>query len=349
MKSPEIVDKLKRGLEKSGTPLELRTKKVLRRNGFTVGTYHYEQLENGNIPILMSEDSKVKLGQLDIRATKYEKTRIELDNTRILFSTVLLGECKYSSNNDLFLFEKSQKYLPLFPFLINGHELLPKEMCNNFRFPIVADHIAEVNVRKPESREKGNYSDQLTYQASNQILRALSAYVYETRNWKRNKYLEMWSSTGLKEKWEDFMSHEESTYEELEREERFLKILETKDVLDKIRPLFVEIVVPIIIVSQDRGVLKVCLDEQAGIQKFEDVGFGIYSYVPSEPRKYSQILGDAVHFPIVISNLDHLDAFIKEWESGIQKIIQQAENRIKETPSNLIREIMFSTTVLGFR
>lgn len=93
--------------------------------------------------------------------------------------------------------------------------------------------------------------------------------------------------------------------------------------------------------------LRVRIDEQTSIEGFEDVGFGVYTYSPGKPDNYSEVLGSTIFFPIAISNLDYLKNFLKVLDSGIQRVIEETDLALKRDASLVIRELMFSDTIIS--
>lgn len=94
-------------IKKSGIPLELRARKILKDNEFTVSEAHYLEPQNGNSDIDLFMGRGV-WRQLDLLATRVEKQTISLSGCELRFTTEIFGECKYSSDKDIITFEHSR-------------------------------------------------------------------------------------------------------------------------------------------------------------------------------------------------------------------------------------------------
>jgi hypothetical protein len=101
--SEECKEFVRSNIRKSGIPLELRAKKILKGKDFSVASGRY--LEPDGIEGMSSESESGIWRELDIYATRYEKPSFMVGGCEVKFMTSILGECKYSSDKDLFVFE----------------------------------------------------------------------------------------------------------------------------------------------------------------------------------------------------------------------------------------------------
>lgn len=99
LKSPDVVDLLKKNIVKVGYPLEIYVKDILRQKGYVASNSYYEQSspKNGN---------KI-LREIDIYAFKIIKKYFH--RCFFNFRLLIVGECKYSSTNDYFAFKSDEK------------------------------------------------------------------------------------------------------------------------------------------------------------------------------------------------------------------------------------------------
>lgn len=184
-KSDEAKKFVIENIGKSGIPLELRGRKILKDNGFRVASARYLDPAGDN------PDVDIDLGrgiwrELDLWATRVEKTPAAIGECEIRFATNIIGECKYSSEKDLVVFEhldRDNADLSHFPLLVNGHCVLPSPLELNYSFfslPLLVERLIEVNASSA-SKEKGNFSDMTMHSACEQILSALR---YFFRRWR---------------------------------------------------------------------------------------------------------------------------------------------------------------------
>lgn len=361
----ELMDSLK----KAGIPLELKTRKILEENHFRCLDLHYldptdkevvpihlrvPYLAQASRMILSDEDLPIHLRgtwrQLDINAYRNEKSVIKFHDAKIHFTTHLIGECKYSSNKDFFVFENiSDPVLSRFPVMFNGNKLIPPFPHNNFSFPIVMERVTEVDVPN-HFNPKNNFNDRITHEACEQIMSALS-YLYDRKKVdKRLIYRNLLRNSPIERKWQNFYSENK---EELERTrgprgtipetviDKFLEESSKPKDLRDFHYINIELGFPILVIDESRGVIKTVLNESNNIVDLEDIGYGIYTYISENANRYENILQNRFAFPILICNLSYLNECVKNIGEGMKKVIKETEEQIKERPWLIPKEVMF--------
>lgn len=117
-----------------------------------------------------------------------------------------------------------------------------------------------------------------------------------------------------------------------------------QEILDNVH-LNVELGFPIMLIDENMGLIKVVYDQNGSIEKFEDVGYGIYPYVSENANRYNNILGEHFAFPVVICNLQYLNECLKALDDGFRKTVEHAQSMVKNNPYVVGEEIMMSKTI----
>jgi len=317
LKSDDCKRNLIKKMEKSGVPLELRTKTLLENLEFRCSKFPYHDItETGDFT-----DTVVR--ELDIRATKVNQYPFKIGPCEVVYRILLFVECKSIENTDIIFFDKDRYYLPTFPVKFSGNELL-YNTYKNYKFPAIINKFIEVenadNVKNYNRLREGCH--QLLNACKYQYHRILQQNV-NLRNLRRLFHAKYPSNT--REEVDDVFSLD--------------------DILEEIRFFSVDVGFPILVINHDMGLIRAKFDDSTGtITDFNNVGFGIYSFDTEHAYKYEELLNSTWDFPVIITNLDFLDKCIETIQEGIEITIKNNVESLRINPmilKNMIIEEAF--------
>lgn len=339
----KVIENLKESVKKSGTPLELRTKKFLKDNNFYATNIHY-----------LSDNI---WRELDIRAFRIEKLETEIEGCKIVIMTHILGECKYSTDMDVFVFEHLDKEnvdTKLFPIRVNGQKILSPFVNSHFKFPLIIEKAINVNV-SILNKTNGNYTDSRIHDACEQVLAAVSSYCDRQRKSICNEYNNFTRGSTIFSLWK-----KEPKSENVEREkisggieavpdniiDDFLREkFNSNPMLRDFPYIIIHLIIPLVVFDENRGLIKACVDENCNITDFEDVGFCLYPYISENANKYQNVLENHFNFPIILSSYNCLDKILKIIDKGIEGIINEMKEDIIQKPYLIPKEIIFNDNI----
>jgi len=319
---------LKKWLEKAGIPLELRTIKFLEEQGYRCSSYHCKDPETG------------KYRELDIHASKTNVQSFKVGECEVVFNVLILAECKYSYNLDFLAFESKDKYFPAFPVIFVGERLLGASY-QDFEFPMIIRKIAETDVLNLGWSE--NFQDRKTHEACEKLTSCFS-HIYERRSKMTRVSLDQYRFY-FEQSWASFMSKSRPIREKRALQQKIGEFLrknfKPQQLLSQISYFPIGVGFPLLIVHEDRGLIKIKYDMPTGqIVDFEDVGYGIYPYVSENADKYDNILHGYFAFPIVICNLAYLDNCLKTLNKGIEKMATYVKTLLHNNPYAIAQEVL---------
>lgn len=349
-----VIDNVK----KSGIPLELRARKVLKDNRFNVTSTRYLDPDSDN------SDVDLDLGQgvwreLDLLATRAEETTLNISECEIRFVTNILGECKYSSEKDVLVFEHPDPEnadLSHFPLLVNGQYILSTPLRTNFSLPLLVERLIEVDANSA-SKEKGNFSDMAMHRASEQMLSALRYFLHRWRESIRKHYIDVAKASLIREKWDNLLKEKKVPYEEFGSHSRVPNSFINNFLRENFEPTkmlqdfpFIPIYVyfPLIITDEDRGVVRAKLNDSYDVVDLEDIGLCVYTYVSENADRYVTVLENAFVLPILICSLPNLNSVIRLIDEGMSRVTEQTRQKLIENPYLIPREVLFNDKVIGF-
>ena len=321
-------DELKKWLEKAGIPLELRTIKILEEQGYRCSSYHYKDPESG------------KYREIDIHAFNTNVTSFNVGNCQVVFNVLILAECKYSHYFDFLAFESKEKYFPAFPVIFVGNGLLGASY-QDFEFPMIIRKIAETDVRNLELSE--NFQDRKTHRACEKLTSCFSQ-MYERRKKMINVNFDQYRLR-FGPSWKNFLGKTHPIREKRILQQKIGEFLKKnfkpQELLRQIPYFSVQIGFPIIIIPEERGLIRIKHDITTGqIIDFENVGYGIYPYISENADRYGNVLREYFAFPIVICNFAYLEECLKTLNKGIEKMMTDARTRFSNNPYAIAEEVM---------
>lgn len=353
---PKLID----SLNKAGVPLELKTKKRLENLGFEANPYYYDDYYElgAGFPQLdqygttVTNGGKIKRRELDLLAILRRGGIIPIKGVDLHIRLKLAVECKYSSNKDFFVFEFQDPLtsLPNFPVKLNGFVILPEWLDKYFEMPIKIEKVAEADVSKPESRKGGNFTSRITRTASEQLFSAISDIRHNWQVGIHRIYFDIVKQMDIKKK-----------FEKLDREGKIKRVEEPgrsyipKDYLDdfckknithfdfeKIGSYTIDLIFPVIVIDETRGVIKAVLNDANEVIDFEDIGYGVYMYVSDKiDRGWLGEIELDKELPVIICNLSYLDECVSKLIEGMEKLKIDIENQLNESPHLFVKELMF--------
>lgn len=347
-----VIDNVK----KSGIPLELRARKVLKDNGFNVTSGRYLDTDSDN-PDVDLELVKGVWREIDLLATRAEETTVNIGECEIRFVTNILGECKYSSEKDVLVFEYLEPEnadLSHFPLLVNGQYILPRPLKAHFSLPLLVERLIEIDPNSA-SKEKGNFSDIAMHRACEQMLSELRYYLHRWRQVMRRQYINTAKASLIREKWDNLLKEKKVPYEEFGSHSRvpnnfidgFLREdFEPAKMLRDFPFISIHTCFPLIVTDEYRGIIRAKLNDSYDVVELEDVGLCLYTYISENADRYETVLENAFVLPILICNLANLGLVIRLIGEGMNHIIEQTRQKLVENPYLIAREVLFNDKVI---
>ena len=343
---------------KSGIPLELRVRKILKDNGFQVTNARYFE-PAGEEPELPIGYGQGTWRELDAHASRSEKTFIRIGKGEIHFTTHILAECKYSTEKDLFVFEhldRENADLSGFPLLVNGQCILPLFPAKHFRLPLLVERVTEIDHRSA-SKEKGNYSDAITHDACEQILSALRFFLSKWREDVRKHYLNLASASTIAGIWDALRKEGEVPYKTFGPVTKvpdgfinqFLEKNFKPEMLEDFPYFAIHIFFPLLVMDERRGIIRVNLNESYAVTGLQDVWSCLYLYISENANCYEGVLGNSFVLPVLMCNLSNLGRMLKMIEEGMNQVIEATRLYTTTNPHLVLKEIVFSDRVTTSR
>lgn len=344
-------------IRKSGIPLELRARKAFKDHGFYVTSARYLEPIEGELGFPVGHGQGI-WRELDVCASRSEKAFINIGKAEIHFATHILAECKYSTEKDLFVFEyldKENADLNRFPLPVNGQCILQPFLARCFTLPLLVERVSEINAQSA-SKEKGNFSDTMTHDACEQILSALRFFLAKWRENVRRQYLNLARASAIKVNWDALLKAGKVPYETFgsiskvpdEFINRFLKESFEPEMLQDFPYFTVQILFPLLVTDESRGIIRVKLDGSYIVTSLDDVGSSLYLYVSENANRYESVLEDSFVLPILICNLSHLGAILEMITEGLSQVIEVTRQQLMANPYLIPKEIVFNDKVTGY-
>ena len=315
------------GINLTGTPLELKTCRVLIENGFNASEKRFtEELRDG----------VTKSRQIDIVA-RY-KDNLELvtfPGQKIILNPIILGECKYSNKDDqaLLIFDIEKHDIPNtvlgFPVFTNGEAFnyiyhdnsVPfDDFVKTFDIQLISKSIKEFDM----ANIKSNVDKEELYNACDtQLLPALNYYFKKYLKIIHSDYIAIAKRFGF---------DKEAIDKSLRHKPNIVPIEEMKKLYF---PIY--LFLPIIVTNKD--LIKVEVNESGDIVNLNEAGYCIYLFSPSDLQKNSLLLRNRWEQPVIVCNIEYLDECVKKLKNGINKIKEDLEENIQRHPDRIIEDI----------
>jgi hypothetical protein len=276
---------------------------------------------------------------LDIYASKVNTRPFEVGGCEVVFNILILAECKYTHYSDFLAFDREDRHFPSFPVIFSGNALLGASY-QDFEFPMIIRKIAETDVGNLENKQ--NFHDPRTHEACEKLIACFSQVYDRKRKSTRidfDKYRLRFESS-----WKNFLFKTPlitNAYALRQSIGDFLKNYKESELLNAIPFFNVEIGFPMLIIPQERGLIRVTHDKATGqIVDFEDVGFGVYPFVSENADKYDNVLKNYFEFPILVCNLGRLDDCMAMLKKGLDKMADYAKTLLQNNPKAVAREVL---------
>ncbi len=328
MNSEKAVKELKRDIEKVGFPLEIAVIRQLEAMGYReeFGRYYYNEDEKSGTSILR---------EIDINLEKEVKGFV-LHNCKIDFRLRIIGECKYSSTNDFFVFDSSQRSLyGSFPITLDGKKIFEsgserKWLSDFFSFPSIIEKIAEVDVEGKQYHE----SDRTVFGACLQILDAVTHYVGNALYGLGSFYLENDDANNFVTRHSDARKRfpRYRVGDELDKKTMDKALTSfMNEFLEGLGWYEISLTIPLMVIGRNNGLIRVQMqnDQIAG---FEDIGYGIYYFRPPHPTGKIENLDLGYGIPIVICNEGYLPKLITNIENSITALADVVKETLNRNP-----------------
>jgi hypothetical protein len=345
-----------KNLKKSGFPLELKVRKILRDNNFFASNDRYLDTSDGNndeVQMMLEKGTWREIDILALNRTIYKQKK----DSSVEILQCIVCECKYSSEKDIIVFKhinKDDVDTTNFPVMANGHELLPEKVWDT---PLLrsVEKITQIIASK-DTKENHNYDDYEIHNAAEQIIAALKYFVCFQRKNMRSIYQNDEKKTQIWEKWQKLIKENKLVYEEKGSSSivpnsfinDFLKINYNSQTMSKDYPLTtIFLYFPLIVIDENRGIISARLNNSYDVTDLEDMGFCLYSYVPQNTQKYSQILEEGYTVPILLCNCSCLSQVISFINDCTKTILNTIMTNLDNKPELIVKERMFNKRVVG--
>jgi hypothetical protein len=344
--NPDQRSARKKAMLMSGIPLEIKARRFLANKGYRVTRWYYptDPATRRELDFIAEK----VLGHYTFPSSEYPF----MEENRIDFWIVILGECKRSSTNDFFAFEAEQpertlKYsqfpipfyrqmgAPPYTFVIGSLSSSMSPLVPSYGFPFVADRIVEVDANNFKTRKNDNYGDRMTHEACETLLSA-------SINLKENYQSSMDRSTRklFASLEHDYLEISKKMLDDSPREVA-KKLVETdpKRAWKKLSYLPIGWGVPLIVLDDNRGLISTNLREDETVEFKEDIGLVLYPYV-SENIQHFQKIGASGSFPVIICKNASLPKALTIIETGTGKLIETFMTSIKNRPEEFIEQLL---------
>ncbi|MGD0855160.1 MAG: hypothetical protein ABSA18_05085 [Dehalococcoidia bacterium] len=351
LESPEGKKIVLENLGKSGMPLELKARKSLKNHNFQATNARYFDATSPEAdPEDPTQDGLWR--EIDIWASRREANAPRVMGCDIQLYTNIIAECKYSSDREILFFEHpdpADADLSRFPLFVNGHNLLPTRPVDCFEVPVLAERAMEVQ-KDNASREKDNYSDRTIHVACEQMMAATKYFIGRWRGECRRLYSDVLNNSEIGRRWHALENSGKIKYEADGPVKKVPSVFKEKFIKDNYAPALlkdfpfipIELYIPILITDENRGIIKVDLDEALNPIDLLDMGACFYVYISENANRYDEVLDEAFALPIIISSLTKLPDILESINAGVEKLKREIAGLVAANPSLLIKEILFN-------
>lgn len=318
---PEVKQKFLNGLNKLGFPLEFKTRKKLKESG-------YNSVQEGFFTV--NDNGHETTKSFDISAYKDQKTKI-LKELTINLSLQLIGDCKFSSDNNKFLFaipDTSNFANKLFigPILTSFQSAnygcyRNSEIASNFieKYGNIflasdikdtsKDHI--INGKEEKDNKTPEY-ERIFNIVENTILPATKEKFIRWRTFSYQDYFSNLEGLNTNMPTLDFVNLQEKRY------------------------YSGKLLIPFIVTSKQ--IIKPIVNENDEIVDIEEIGFVFYEHSVLNPDNYLEILDKCYDIGVFVCNEKYFDGFLNYIENIFNKLFNEIAGNLGKHPFRLIED-----------
>ncbi len=309
------VNRMKKALEKSGIPLELKTRKIMKDKEYRTMSLYYSDHLHGEVP----PEERI-LRELDVYAYK-TIYKFKIANCVINFRGIFFIECKHREDLALVFFKNENERLLNLPLPFRGKSMLYVSH-KNYTVPLIATSHSEM---KPSSQSV--YKDKsVLYNASNQAIAACH-YMYkrQTQNWFPFRQL-----------YDRYKARHTETSKTIIRDSY------TDDqIISEIHIFNFDLAFTIVNFNEDTTILEAEFDYDSGeVTNLNDIGYCVYPILPSKVDRYNALIESSFEVPVFTTNLNSFQQCIIDIEEGIMKTAKEIESILIKHPHNLTSLIL---------
>lgn len=318
---PEVKQKFLNGINKLGFPLEFKIRRRLKEKG-------YNSVQEGFFTAF--ENNKEITKSFDISAYKDRKGEI-LKELTIDLSLQLIGDCKYSSDNNKFLFAIPDTSNP-------ANKLFIGPILTNFQSANYGvyrnSEVASIFLEK--------YGD--LFLASD-IKDTSKEHIINGKEEKDNKILEyeriynIVENTILPATKEKFIRWRTFSYQDyfsnLEGLNTNMPTLDFVNLQEK-RYYSGKLLIPFIVTSKQ--IIKPIVNENGEIVDIEEIGFVFYEHSVLNPDNYLEILDKCYDVGVFVCNERYFDNFLDYIENIFNKLFNEITGNLDKHPFRLIED-----------
>lgn len=318
--NPELKKKFINGLNKLGFPLEFKIRQKLKRKNYSAQEGFFTDKEAGQ------EVTR----SFDINAHRNEN-KIILKNLTIRMELLLIGDCKFSNDQNKFLFAIPDTSNP-------ANKLFVCPLLTNFqsaRYGIYRNSELTSNF---VSKFGGLFiSSDIKDTAKNNILDEKEEDESKSKTPPYEKIFNIVESTILPATKEKFMLWRSCAYQDYSRELRaFTRSIPVNEFIDAQENGFYagKLIIPFIVTS--KPIIKPILNEKDEVTDIEFIPFTLYEHSVRKPEDYLEILGQCYDIGIFVCNERFFDDFLVYIESLFSKISGEILNNLNQHLFRLI-------------
>jgi hypothetical protein len=228
-------------------------------------------------------------------------------------------------------------------------------MVQYFDLPPVVERVVEIDISNV-SKGKGNFSDTITHDACERLLSALRFNLKKSRDSTQSSYLYFEFRSKLREGLQTWIEENKAQDGKLISMSNISDNLLAKFVTTKFDPvtwleelslLVIDMLIPLIIVDESRGIIKAKLDNSYEITSFEDIGVCLYVYTSENAQSYKEVLENSIAIPILICSTSKLEVVIDIISNGLNQVFKLTQERLKQSPHFIAKEILFNKKILS--
>jgi hypothetical protein len=292
----DVIKRLAENIDQGGTILEIKARKLLKRNKYGIEEFYYEDPVSG------------KVRGLDIRAHKSHTFKI--GNTKVSLHITILAECKYRSQLDVLFFDTGDRLSDLlkFPVFPSADYSFTFDGC-------LKRGMGLITSGKVTQLQLHAYAKKGSHLNSDEIFKA-SSQVYDALRVHYDQLTQLFKEMGDRERDRSNYAHElfmreKNAVDGVDNRghvilKDFPKLRSVNDLLMGIENLSFDAIVPAVIYDENRGVLKAVLDKNSKLVGIEDMKLGLYRFAKGYMLDEGDFHGDY----IALCNLEGLEILV---------------------------------------
>ncbi|MBN3037749.1 MAG: hypothetical protein JW834_04870, partial [Candidatus Diapherotrites archaeon] len=197
-----------------------------------------------------------------------------------------------------------------------------------------SEYSDKILVFRPPENNTPKRSDNDIYPACEQVMPALAHYLERNMDHVKTDYYNFLQQNSLFEKFAEatnqFRKEEQGKFDEYYSKKAIETILKDINKTYLSGHLTINILVPLLIFDENTRLTKVVLDDEWKVKELVEIPSCVYLHTPSTFDRYSQVLNELYHQPILVCNYAHLSECIENITKGIKAIAEEIQKNSKD-------------------